>query len=158
MLCSLVLNAALIGEPTSSVPEGDPGKVGGHLLPGPVAGDAGVSPVRAAGSVARRQRRARCVGARAVAPAAWGHSVAGGVPGRQFNRHFELGVILCWQYFGHSCSTCHSRGTHMLQFSGDLGTIFLKSTFELEPWVRRAVGCTRLRPATSTGERSQCRG
>ena len=53
----LVLNAALIGEPTSRVPEGDPGKVGGHLLTGPVAGDAGVSPVRAAGAVARRQRR-----------------------------------------------------------------------------------------------------
>ena len=37
--CSLVLNAALIGEPPSRVPECDPGKVGGDLLPGPVAGN-----------------------------------------------------------------------------------------------------------------------
>ena len=65
---SLVLNAALVGEPPSRVPERDPGEVGGHLLPGPVAGDAGVAPVRAPRPVPRGQRRARGVSARSVAP------------------------------------------------------------------------------------------
>ena len=67
---SLVLNAAFVGEPPAHVPEGDAGKVGRHLPPRRVARHAGVAPVWAARPVSRGQRRARRVGARAVAPAA----------------------------------------------------------------------------------------